>query len=109
MRGALLVVALVGLAGCSFSPAPPVDPLPPVIGILQIFVQDEQERPIPGAKVTGSAIEETTTDHTGMALLRSYASATSMSVRLTNYEDVFVAQVPIPQSAPVRVVLKRRR
>ncbi|MBM3219459.1 MAG: hypothetical protein FJZ38_12420 [Candidatus Rokubacteria bacterium] len=97
------------LAGCSISPEPPVDRFRSVVGTVHVSVQDEQERPLAGASVTGSALEETMTDRTGLAVARAYAPVTSLAVRPKEYEDVVVAQLSIPQGAPVRVVLKRRR
>jgi hypothetical protein len=106
---ALVFAALAGLAACSFAPEPPVEPFRPVVGTLDVIVQDEQGRPLGGATVTGSGLEETTTDRTGTATARAYARATTMVVRLRDFEDVVVAQLSIPQGTPVRVVLKRRR
>ena len=104
----LVVAVLIALTLAGCTSGPPVEEALPVIGVLQVSVRDEQDRPLAGAAVTGAFIEATTTDATGRATVRAYAASSPVSVRLPGYEDLVLPQVPIADGASVQAVLKRR-
>jgi hypothetical protein len=104
----LIAALLVGLALAGCTPAPPVDEVMPVVGVLQLSVRDEQDRPLAGAAVTGPFVEAAMTDATGRVLVRGYARSSQVLVRLPGYEDLLLPEVPIVDGASVQAVLKRR-
>jgi hypothetical protein len=108
-RGLPLVAVMLALAlgACQFRDI--AQPAPGAVAVLQVIVQDEQERAVAGADVLADGpTEAITTDRNGIALLPVYAPVVRLAVRMRGYEDTIVERVPVAAGAVVRVVLKRR-
>jgi hypothetical protein len=106
-RAGALVALVLALGACQFRDI--ARPAPDALAVLQVIVQDEQERAVPGADVmVDGPTDAITTDRNGIALLPVYAPVVRLSVRMRGYEDTVVERVPVAAGAIVRVTLKRR-
>jgi hypothetical protein len=104
---AVALLATLALAACQAKEV--AQPAPEVVAVLQVIVQDEQERAVPGAEVVAdNPTEAITTDRNGIALLPVYAPVVRLAVRLRGYQDTIVESVPVAAGAIVRVTLKPR-